>query len=49
MPLEKICVVGYVDFNVPVARQTKAAQSLVCGMSIVNDMGNPGSNCCLME
>ena len=43
-----ISVVGYVDFNVPVARQSKAAQSLVSGMSIVNDMGNPASNCCLM-
>lgn len=48
VPLDRVATVGFVDYNVPVARQSKAAQTLVSAMSIANDTGDPSRNCCLM-
>ncbi|CAK9079619.1 unnamed protein product, partial [Durusdinium trenchii] len=41
VPLDRVATVGFVDYNVPVARQSKAAQTLVSAMSIANDTGAP--------
>ena len=45
---DSIATVGFVDFNVPGARTSKAVQSLSTAMSIINDSGNISNNCCIM-
>ncbi|CAK9075226.1 unnamed protein product, partial [Durusdinium trenchii] len=47
-PLDQICTVGIVDFNVPTARQKAAASSLVNAVSLINDTGVAHNNCVLM-
>ena len=43
-----VCCVGFIDFNVPTARQKEKTSSLIAGMSAVNDTGSPHLNCTVM-
>lgn len=46
--VDKIATLGFVDFNCPSARQKNAVQSLVSGLSIVNDSGIPTQNASML-
>ena len=46
--LDTICCLGYVDYNVPFARQEKSSEALTNGISTVNDSGNPCNNASIM-
>lgn len=46
--LDCVATIGFVDMNVPTARQKQSTLSLVEGISIVNDSGDTSKNCCLL-